>query len=128
MIGERTQCHSTIIKILMIQQLQLHCTCLWELSVKTLTAHAWNLRAKPSVQLLLLVATRSRDLSLECHVTKHKTSTRSNFPLSNLKKSGTIRFSSSSFTSRGLCPKNFEKRVHPTVIISPRLFFTYFPC
>ena len=33
-------------------------------------------------QLLLLVVTRSRDLSRECHVTKHKTPARSNFPLS----------------------------------------------
>ena len=59
--------------------------------------------------LLLLVVTRSRELSCECHVTKHKTPARSNFPLSNFKNSGTIRFSSSSSTSRGLCPKNFKK-------------------
>ena len=32
------------------------------------------------VQLLLLVVTRSRELSRECHVTKHKTPARSNFP------------------------------------------------
>ena len=63
-------------------------------------------------QLLLLVVTRSRDLSRECHVTKHKTPARSNFPLSNFEHSGTIQFSSSSSTSRGLCPKNFEKRAH----------------
>ena len=31
-------------------------------------------------QLLLLVVTRSRELSRECHVTKHKTPARSNFP------------------------------------------------
>ena len=49
-------------------------------------------------QLLLLVVTRSRDLSRECHVTQN---------------SGTIQFSSSSSTSRELCPKNFEKRAHP---------------
>ena len=66
--------------------------------------------------LLLLVVTRSRDLTLECHVTKHKTPARSNFPLSNFENSGTIQFSSSSFTSRGLCPKNFEKRAHPNEI------------
>ena len=65
-------------------------------------------------QLLLLVVTRSRDLSRECHVTKHKTPARSNFPLSNFENSGTIQFSLSSSTSRGLCPKNFEKRAHPT--------------
>ena len=64
-------------------------------------------------QLLLLVVTRSRDLSRECHVTKHKTPARSNFPLSNFESSGTIPFSSSSSTSRGLCPKKIEKRVHP---------------
>ena len=65
------------------------------------------------VQLLLLVDMRSRDLSRECHVTKHKTPARSNFPLSNFENSETIQFSSSSSTSRGLCPKNFEKRAHP---------------
>ena len=63
-------------------------------------------------QLLLLVVTRSRDLSRQCHVTKHKTPARSNFPLSNFENSGTIQFSSLSSTSRGLCPKNFEKRAH----------------
>ena len=69
-------------------------------------------------QLLLLVVTRSRDLSRECHVTKHKTPARSNFPLSNFENSGTIQFSSSSSTSRGLRSKNFEKRVHPNSICS----------
>ena len=64
-------------------------------------------------QLIFLVVTRSRELSRECHVTKHKTPARSNFPLSNFENSGTIQFSSSSSTSRGLCPKNFEKRAHP---------------
>ena len=64
-------------------------------------------------QLLLIVVTRSRDLSRECHVTKHKTPARSNFPMSNFENSGTIQFSSSRSTSRGLCPKNFEKRAHP---------------
>ena len=64
-------------------------------------------------QLLFLVVTRSQDLSRECHVTKHKTPARRNFPLSNFENSGTIQFSSSSSTS--LCPKNFEKRVHPIV-------------
>ena len=64
-------------------------------------------------QLLLLVVTRSRDLSRECHVTIHKTPARSNFPLSNFENSETIQFSSSSSTSRGLCSKNFEKRAHP---------------
>ena len=67
---------------------------------KTSTAYACNLRAKP-LQLLLVVVTRSRELSRECHVTKHKTPARSNFQ--------TIQFSSSSSTSRGLCPKNFKK-------------------
>ena len=67
-------------------------------------------------QLLLLVVTRSRDLSRECHVTKHKTPARSNFPLSNFENSGTIQFSSSSSTSRGLCPKKIEKRAHPTLL------------
>ena len=66
------------------------------------------------MQLLLLVVTRSRDLSRECHVTKHKTPARTNFSLSNFENSGTIQFSSSSSTSRGLCPKNFEKRAHPS--------------
>ena len=60
-------------------------------------------------QLLLIVVTRSRDLSRECHVTKHKTPAKSNFPMSNFENSGTIQFSSSRSTSRGLCPKNFEK-------------------
>ena len=64
-------------------------------------------------QLLLLVVTISRDLSREYHVTKHKTPARSNFPLSNFENSWTIQFNSSSSTSRGLCPKNFEKRAHP---------------
>ena len=64
-------------------------------------------------QLLLLVVTRSRDLSRECHVTKHKTPARSNFPLSDFENCETIQFSLSSSTSRGLCPKNFEKRAHP---------------
>ena len=66
-------------------------------------------------QLLLIVVTRSRDLSRECHVTKHKTPARSNFPMSNFENFGTIQFSSSRSTSRGLCPKNFEKRAHPSV-------------
>ena len=65
-------------------------------------------------QLLLIVVTRSRDLSRECHVTKHKTPARSNFPMSSFENFGTIQFSSSRSTSRGLCPKNFEKRAHPT--------------
>ena len=64
-------------------------------------------------QLLLIVVTRSRDLSRECHVTKHKTPARSNFPMFNFENSGTIQFSSSRSTSRGLCPKNFEKRAQP---------------
>ena len=63
--------------------------------------------------LLLIVVTRSRDLSRECHVTKHKTPARSNFPMSNFENFGTIQFSLSRSTSRGLCPKNFEKRAHP---------------
>ena len=71
-------------------------------------------------QLLLLVVTRSRELSRECHVTKHKTPARSNFPLSNFENSGTIQFSSSSSTSRGLCPNNFEKRAHPIVQVTDR--------
>ena len=74
---------------------------------KISTAHACNLRAKPRAQLLLLVVTRSYNLSRECRVTKHKTPARKNFPMSNFKNSGTIRFNSSSSTSRGLCPKNF---------------------
>ena len=64
-------------------------------------------------QLLLLVVTRSRDLSRECHVTRHKTPAMSNFLLSNFENFGTIQFSSSSSTTRGLCPKNFEKMAHP---------------
>ena len=71
--------------------------------------------ALSSALLLLLVVTRSRDLSRECHVTKHKKPARSNFPLSNFENSGTIQFSSSSCTRRGLCPKNFEKRAHPNL-------------
>ena len=67
-------------------------------------------------QLLLIVVTRSRDLSRECHVTKHKTPARSNFPMFNFENSGTIQFSSSRSTSRGLCPKNFEKRAHPNIM------------
>ena len=63
--------------------------------------------------LLLIVVTRSRDLSRECHVTKHKTPARSNFPMSNFENSGTIQFSSSRSTSRGLYPKKIEKRAHP---------------
>ena len=46
-------------------------------------------------QLLLVVFTRSREISRECHVIKHKTPKRSNFPLSNFENSGTIQFSSS---------------------------------
>ena len=56
-------------------------------------------------QLLLLVVKRSRDLSRECHVTKHKTPRQevtSHCPISSSK-------------SRGLCPKNFEKRAHPII-------------
>ena len=64
-------------------------------------------------QLLLIVVTRSRDLSRECHVTKHKTPAKRNFPMSNFENSGTIQFSSSRSTSKGLCPTNFEKRAHP---------------
>ena len=74
-------------------------------------------------QLLLLVVTRSRDLSRECHVTKHKTPARSNFSLFNFENSGTIQFCSSSSTSRGLCPKNFEKRAHPTEAQNPTLTY-----
>ena len=66
-------------------------------------------------QLLLIVVTRSRDLSRECHVTKHKTPAKSNFPMSNFENSGTIQFSSSRSTSRGLFPKHFEKRAHPNL-------------
>ena len=33
--------------------------------------------------------------------------------MSNFENFGTIQFSSSRSTSRGLCPKNFEKRAHP---------------
>ena len=66
--------------------------------------------------LLLLVVTRSRDLSREFHVTQHKTPAKSNFPLSNFENSGIIQFNSSSSTSRGLCPKNSEKGAHPTMI------------
>ena len=69
--------------------------------------------AQRGAQLLLLVVTRSRDLSRECHVTKHKTPARSNFPLSNFEKSGIIQFSSLSSTRRGLRSKKFEKRAHP---------------
>ena len=36
----------------------------------------------------LLFVTRSRELSRECHVTKHKTQARSNFLLSNFKIPG----------------------------------------
>ena len=36
--------------------------------------------------------------------------------MSNFENSGTIQFSSSRSTSRGLCPKNFEKRAHPTIV------------
>ena len=83
---------------------------------KTSTAHACNLCAKPRA-VDISVVTRSRELSVsrECHVTKHRTPARSNFPLSNFENSGTIQFSSSSSTSRGLCPKNFEKRAHPII-------------
>ena len=79
-------------------------------------------------QLLLIVVTRSRDLSRECHVTKHKTPARSNFPMSSFENSGTIQFSSSRSTSRGLCPKSFEKRAHPNVLscIWPPLFYCHY--
>ena len=62
-------------------------------------------------QLLLVVVTRSRELSRECHVTKHKTPARSNFPMINYENSGTIQFSLSSSTSRRLCSKIFEKEL-----------------
>ena len=74
-------------------------------------------------QSLFLVVTSSRELSRECHVTKHKTPARSNFPLSNFENSGTIQFSSSSSTSRGLCPKNFEKRAHPSLEVQAFISF-----
>ena len=78
-------------------------------------------------QLLLLVVTRSRDLSRECHVTNHKTPARSNFPLSNFESSGTIQFSSSSSTSRGLCPNNFEKRCTLLSSVRPETRFRFRP-
>ena len=86
-----------------------------DMSIRELSVQNFDSRT----QLLLLVVTRSCELSRECHVTKHKTQARSNFPLSNFENSGTIQFSSSSSTSRGLCPKNFEKRAHPTVEVLP---------
>ena len=73
-------------------------------------------------QLLLVVVTRSREMSRECHVTKHKTPARSNFPLSNFENSGTIQFSSSSSTSRGLCPNNVEKGAHPTILFGYQIW------
>ena len=78
-------------------------------------------------QLLLIVVTRSRDLSRECHVTKHKTPARSNFPMSNFENFGTIQFSSSRSTSRGLCPKIFEKRAHPSFLLVMRSRKAGFP-
>ena len=78
-------------------------------------------------QLLLLVVTRSRDLSRECHVTKHKTPAKSNFPLSNFENSGTIQFSSSSSTSRGLCPKNFEKILYDHIWANAPILIDFSP-
>ena len=71
-----------------------------------LRQHMYAVEALSRAQLLLLVITRSRELSRKCHVTIHKTPARSNFPLSNFENSGTIQFSSSSSTCKGLCPKN----------------------
>ena len=75
-------------------------------------------------QLLLLVVTISRDLSREYHVTKHKTPARSNFPLSNFENSWSIQFSSSSSTSRGLCPNNFDKKSAPYLAFENFLVYT----
>ena len=55
---------------------------------KTSTAYAMRAIFMLSCpQLLLLVVTRSGELSHECHVTKHKTLARSIFPLSNFENS-----------------------------------------
>ena len=92
-----------------------HDISIWELSVQNFdTRQPMSMRtifALSRAQLLLLVVTRSRELSRECHVTKHKTQARSNFPLSNFENSGSIQFSSSRSTSRGLCPKNIAKGI-----------------
>ena len=63
-------------------------------------------------QLLLLVVTRSRDLSRECNVTKPKTPARSNFPLSNLKIPGPFN-SAHRAIQEGCAPKILKKRAHP---------------
>ena len=55
-----------------------------------LRQHLRVIFALSRAHLQLLVVTRSRGLSRECHVTKHKTPARSYFPLSNFENSGTI--------------------------------------
>ena len=87
-----------------------------------LRQHMREIFALGRAQMLLLVVTRSRGLSRECHVTKHRTPARSNFSLSNFKNSGTIRFSSSSSTSRELCRRIFDKTAHPSELIETELF------
>ena len=56
-------------------------------------------------QLLLLVVTKSRDLSRECNVTKHKTPARSDFPLSNFENSGPFNSAHRVIQVKGCAPK-----------------------
>ena len=60
-------------------------------------------------QLLFLVVTRSRELSRECHVTKHKTPARSNFPLSNFENSGPFNSAHRALQVEGCAPKILKK-------------------
>ena len=91
MIGKRTQYNYKL-----LTKQQLHSTCLWELSVKTLTAHACNLHAMPLAQLLLLVITRSRD--------RHVSVTRPNIK----RRQGVTSYCPIS-KNRGLCLTNFKE-------------------
>ena len=77
---------------------------------KTLTAHACAIFALSRAQLLLLVVTSLRDLSRECHVTKHKTPARSNFPLSNFENSGTTKCGYCN--KAGHCPQLQKRKVN----------------
>ena len=72
-----------------------------------LRQHMRAIFAVSRAQFLLLVVTRSRELSRECHVTKHKTPARSNFPLSNFENSGT--FNSAHRALEGCAPTILKK-------------------
>ena len=71
-------------------------------------------------QLLLLVVTRSRELSRESHGTKHKTPARSNFPLSNFKIPGPFNSAHRALQVEGCATKVLKK--------DAPLFISTLPC